>query len=138
MRARAQVSIEFLLIVGFALLLSFPLMYIFYRQSESLNTEIAGTQVDKIASEIRDAADEVYYLGSPSKKTITVFVPEQVTAVTLLGNSIIFNVSSASGKYEVVKWSAANFSGASSISANPGIKRITLEAQTYDILVSDS
>ena len=57
------------MVVGFAFLMTIPLIIIFYQQSETLDTEITASQIDKVASEIRDAADEVYYLGAPSKKT---------------------------------------------------------------------
>ena len=50
-----------------------PLIVLFYQQSQNINQEVTSSQLDKAASEIRDSADEVYYLGSPSKKTITVY-----------------------------------------------------------------
>jgi uncharacterized protein (UPF0333 family) len=134
---KGQVSIEFLIIVGFAMLISIPLIYIFYIQSESVNSEITSAQVDKIASEVRDAADEVYYLGSPSKKTVTVYMPDSVKSITLIGTTIIFNVSTSQGRYEVVKWSVANFSSSSQIEAKSGIRHISVEAQAYDVLVTD-
>src|SRR4030043_750560 len=91
---RAQISLEFLIVVGFALLMTFPLVIIFYQQSNNINTEVTSSQADKVASEIRDAADEVYYLGSPSKKTITVFLPENVKGVRISGNTIVFDIDS--------------------------------------------
>jgi uncharacterized protein (UPF0333 family) len=108
---KAQVSMEFLLVVGFAFLMTVPLIVIFYQQSQSINTEVSATQIDKVGSEVRDAADEVYYLGSPSKKSISIFMPEGVKGVSFINNddgaSINFNVSSPSGNYEVVKWVAS-------------------------------
>lgn len=113
---KAQVSMEFLLVVGFAFLMTIPLIVIFYQQSQSINTEVSASQIDKVASEVRDAADEVYYLGSPSKKTISIFMPEGVNGVSFVNNtdgaSINFNVNSPDGDYEVVKWVASkNLSG---------------------------
>ncbi len=124
----AQVSVEFLFVVGFAFLMTIPLIIIFYQQSENLDREITASQVDKVASEIRDAADEVYYLGEPSKKTITVYVPESVRFITLDNDKIIFNVSSASGEYQVVKWCAANLIG--SIKQHKGIHVVRVQAMT--------
>jgi len=144
MRIRGQVSIEFLIIIGIAMLMTIPLTIIYFKQSQTLNADIAGTQADKIASEIRDAADEVYYLGPPSKKTIIVFMPKNVEAITLYETSIIFNVTTDSGDFELVKWSAANFSAASSLEAKSGIRKITAEAINSDafgnvaVLLTDS
>ncbi|MBN1793147.1 hypothetical protein JW826_05680 [Candidatus Woesearchaeota archaeon] len=136
-RKDAQVSLEFLLVVGFAMLMSLPLIFVFYKQSETLNTEIAGSQVEKVASEIRDAADEVYYLGAPSKKTLTVYMPKNINAISILGSSIAFNVSTPGGIQEIVRWSAANFSSMSTVSTGSGIKHIMVEARTFDVLITD-
>jgi len=133
---KGQVSIEFIMVVGFALMMTLPLIVIFFRQSESLQTEITGSQVDKVASEIRDAADEVYYLGSPSRKSLTLYFPDDVTNVTLLDNKIIFWVDSADGDYEIVKWAVVNLSG--SIQSFGGIHRISVESKDSYVLVSDS
>jgi uncharacterized protein (UPF0333 family) len=110
-QVRAQVSMEFLMVVGFAFLMTAPLIIIFYQQSENINTEVTSSQLDKVASEVRDAADEVYYLGSPSMKTITVYMPKGINDVGFINNtngaSINFSVNSPNGDYEVVKWLAS-------------------------------
>jgi hypothetical protein len=136
-----QVSIEFLMIVGFALLMTLPLFYLFFKQTEQINTEISAGQVDKVASELRDAADEVYYLGVPSKKTLTIYLPEQVQNITFsnsnISGSMVFTVDSVGGDYEVVKWTVGNISSSSSISPTSGIHHIYVEAQASDILIKD-
>jgi len=133
---KAQVSIEFLIIIGFAFMMTIPLVILFYQQSESINIEVTSSQVDKIASEIRDSADEVYYLGSPSKKTLTVYIPEGVNNITIRNNTIIFIVESASGDYEMVKWTAANLTGTlqNDKGDNEGIRCVA--AQAYDDYVN--
>jgi uncharacterized protein (UPF0333 family) len=134
--SKAQISMEFLIVVGFAFLMTIPLVIIFFQQSQTINTEVTASQADKVASEIRDAADEVYYLGSPSKKTITIYVPEGVKSITLLDNKIIFLVDSPGGDYELVKWSAANLSGG--VPASKGLLRIAAESNdnnTVSIIV---
>jgi hypothetical protein len=135
---KAQVSVEFLFIMGFALMLSLPLMYVFFKQTETMSADISGSQIDKVASEIRDAADEVYYLGPPSKKPLLVYLPQEVKGVTFSGNSIIFRVESPNGDYDIVKWTAVNFSVDSSITASSGLKRIFAQANTYDVFVNDT
>ena len=131
-RGKAQVSLEFLIVVAFALMITIPLVIIFYQQSESINTEVSASQIDKVASEMRDAADEVYYLGAPSKKTITIYMPEGVNNVTLRNNTIIFSVDAPINDYELVKWTAANLTG--SIKSYSGIHHVSAEA--YDTYVN--
>ena len=138
---KAQVSMEFLLVVGFAFLMTIPLIVIFYQQSQSINTEVSASQVDKVASEARDAADEVYYMGAPSKKSISIFMPEGVNSVSFTNNtggaSITFNVNSPDGDYEVVKWVASKtLSG--SIGNFEGIHCIAAFAcETYVSIIDD-
>jgi uncharacterized protein (UPF0333 family) len=136
-RKNAQVSIEFLFVVGFAFIISAGLAYVFIVQSENINIGITSAQVDKITSEIRDASDEVYYLGSPSKKTLTLYFPQGIEAITFYETSIIFNISSPNGNYEVVKWASSNFSSNSIVTTGTGIHHVTVEARTYDVLVSE-
>ncbi len=126
-KSKAQISMEFLLVIGFAFLMTIPLIVIFYQQSESLTTDITASQIDKVASEIRDAADEVYYLGPPSKKTITVYFPEGIKQVNITNNTITFVVSSSGGNFDLVKWAATNLTG--TLKTHKGIHQVTVEAQ---------
>nr|MCK4930328.1 hypothetical protein [Nanoarchaeota archaeon] len=134
-KSKAQVSMEFLIIIGLAFLMTIPLIIVFYQQSETLNTDITTSQIDKVANKIRDASDEVYYLGSPSKKTVTVFMPEGVQSISISGNKIIFIIDSPSGDYELVKWSAANLSG--SIQTYKGIHYVSVESHNTYVSISD-
>jgi uncharacterized protein (UPF0333 family) len=135
-KKKAQISLEFLIVVGFAFLMTIPMFIIFYQQSESINNDVTASQVDKVASEIRDAVDEVFYLGTPSKKSLTVYIPDRVQDITITGNTITFTVDSAGGDYQVVKWAATNISGA--IGTGVGIHRITTEAFDDYVSITDA
>ena len=132
---RAQISMEFLIIVGFAMLMTFPLIIIFYQQSESINIDVVSGQADKIASEIRDAADEVYYLGSPSKKTLIIYLPQEIIGISVSNNNIILDVDSANGDYQIVKSTVGNLSV--SIAVFNGIHHISVEAYDSYVLISE-
>lgn len=130
-----QVSLEYLLITGFAFMFSIPMIIVFYSQSHQLNEDVTASQADRIASEIVEAADEVYYLGEPSKKTIRVYMPQGVESVTTNGKDFIIRVQSSAGEYEVVKSSAANLSG--SLGTFSGIHVVEVEARLNDVLISE-
>ncbi|MDD5086341.1 MAG: hypothetical protein PHV16_01185 [Candidatus Nanoarchaeia archaeon] len=76
--ARAQASMEYLLVAGIVLLVILPSIYIFYNYSHRSNVEIGQSQVDNIGKKIVDAAEEVYYLGGQSKITLDLTMPEGV------------------------------------------------------------
>lgn len=132
---KSQVAMEFLIVMTFAFLMTIPLIILFYKQSEDLNRDITASQIDKIASEIRDTADEVYYLGSPSKKTISVFMPESVESITIGGKKIVFTIDAPGADYELVKWSVANLTG--SIQTYSGIHQISVEANENSVAIND-
>lgn len=128
---------EFLMIVGIALLMTLPLIIIFFQQSENLNTEISASQLDKIANELRDAADEVYYLGAPSMKTLTIYLPEGVKSITIKDNKIVFKIESPGEDYELVKWSVANFTSDSNLKTYQGIHHVSVQAYDTGVKISD-
>ncbi len=136
--SKGQSSLEFLMIMGVAMLMILPLVVVFFQQSENLNTEITDSQADKVASEIRDAADEVFYLGAPSKKTVSIYMPENVVSAGLSDNRIILTIDSSWGDYEIVKWCAANFSSSSALSNHPGIHVISVEAEDDLVRLEDN
>jgi len=135
---KAQVSLEFLMIIGIALMMTFPLIIIFFQQQENIQTEIGASQIDKVASEIRDAADEVYYLGAPSKKTVTVYMPEGVNGIEISSNRMVFTVEAPGNDYELVKWSVANFTGSSSsLQTYAGVHHISVQAYDNYVEITD-
>jgi len=134
--SQGQVSMEFLMIVGMALLMTFPLIIIFFQQQENLRTEIGASQLDKVASEIRDAADEVYYLGAPSKKTVTVYMPEGVKDINISASRIKFLVESPGTDYELVKWSVTNLTG--TIQIYSGVHCIYAQASDTIVTINET
>jgi len=109
--AAGQVSIEYVFVVGFALLLVAPLIVVYYTQSSSLSEETTAATAERATTQIAEAADTVYYLGSPSSRTITVDLPENIKSVNVSGTTITLIVSSSHGDYEQHGWTAANLTG---------------------------
>ena len=132
---KGQVSIEYLIVTAFAFLLALPVLIIFYGQSYAITDDIGSAQAIKIASEIVEAANKVYYLGTPSKKTIVVYMPNNVKDVTFQGKSVIITLGSSAGDYEVVKWSVANLTG--NIGSFSGVHRIEVKARLLDVEITE-
>ncbi len=83
MRKRGQISVEYLAIVGFAMLMIFPLIYIYQQQSADLQTELAKNQIKHFSQQIVDRAEAVYYMGEPSKTTLKIYIPVEVTKIEI-------------------------------------------------------
>lgn len=123
---KGQVSIEFLIITGFSFFLIIPVMLLFLTEARDINEDITSVQVQKLADELVDAVNNVYYLGDPTKKTINIYIPKFVQSATFNANQIIINVSTGSSEYIVSRFVAPNLTG--SLNTNAGTHTIEISA----------
>ncbi|MDD5086369.1 MAG: hypothetical protein PHV16_01325 [Candidatus Nanoarchaeia archaeon] len=123
----AQVSMEYLIIVGFVLIITTPLIIIFYQHTATTNYQIITSQADKIVKKIVDNSEAVYYLGEPSKTRIKVYMPENVESIVMEDYEVCFKIKTKSGISDISQTSSVNISG--DISTSPGIHYITIEAR---------
>jgi len=123
----AQVSMEYVIIIGFILLITIPLIMIFYEHTSNTSYQVITSQVDMIAKKIVDSAESVYYLGEPSKTRIKVYMPENVEQVIIYDKEIVFKVKTNSGLTDISQISSVNISG--DIAITPGIHYISIESK---------
>lgn len=132
---KAQVSMEYLIIVGFVAAITIPLVLIFNAYSTEMNENIAANQADYIASKIVDAAESVYYLGEYSKVTFRVYMPKKINVITIGNNEVVFYMKKLSGTDEIVKYSPVPVNG--SISPKSGIYNIVVESKGEYVWISN-
>ena len=106
-----QVSIEYLIIFGIAFMMTLPLIVIYARQTTNVQADVTRAQTFKVASKISDYAEQVYYMGTPAQRTLAINFPEGINSVTINGNVIIFNVTTADLTYTVEQDTVANLTG---------------------------
>ena len=75
---RGQVSMEYLLITGFSLLLLAPLLFLYQTQSIQVQSSFQQSQAQSATDTIAAAAQRVYYAGSPSQETVRITLPSGV------------------------------------------------------------
>jgi len=80
---------EYLMMVGVAFMILVPMMYIFYDFTTSTRDEIALAKLDKIGNTIVNTAEEVFFLGPPSKSTIYYTMPQGVVHAEVRGADIL-------------------------------------------------
>jgi len=102
---RSQVSIEYLLIVGFVSAAVITILFIAYLYSGSAQDKITDNQIQVLADKLINSAESVYFAGSPSQATITVFVPKSINSIDIVdinangaGKDILITTSSHSGE----------------------------------------
>jgi hypothetical protein len=132
---KAQVSMEYLIIFGIAFALTLPLIIIYAQQTSNIQADVTQMQIYKAASKISDYAEQVYYMGPPSQRTLNINFPTGVRSVTVEGHLIIFNVTTSDLSYQVVKETTANLTG--NIRNFEGQHILTFVAQTDSVLITD-
>jgi len=131
-----QVSMEFLLITGFAFLLILPIVIIAYNQSATFNDEVSAAQIQKVGNQIAEAVNTVYYAGPPTKKTIKVWMPDNVYDVDITDQTLTFTVQGSGGQYEYSVFSDTNMTG--SIQTFNGVHVLSIQAETNVVNITES
>ncbi|MEM4260437.1 MAG: hypothetical protein QXG00_04330 [Candidatus Woesearchaeota archaeon] len=137
-RKKSQISMEYMTIAGFAFLMSFPLIIIFYNHVNDFNTDVSYTQMDRIGVEIINAADTVYYMGAPSQLSLRLYFPQNVQSITFRDNYMYINLSIKGQNRELNSWkykSVGNLTG--SLHKYPGIHNIIVKANQNNISITD-
>jgi uncharacterized protein (UPF0333 family) len=109
-RSKAQISMEYMIVFGIAFTLTLPLLIIYAKQTENVQADVTNAQVYKAANKMGDYADEVYFSGKPSQRTVTITFPKGITQVTSEGTLLLFNVSTAELDYVLTKETNTNLS----------------------------
>jgi hypothetical protein len=130
---RAQSSIEYLIIVGFAFAVIAVLFVVYYEHDTSTKSQVMVSQVDRIAKKVIDTSETVYFMGEPTRSRIKVFMPTNVKEITIAPNSLIFTVQSKEGLSDMDYPSSINLTG--NLSATQGIKYISVIAQQGGVCI---
>src|SRR5690606_12906887 len=93
MKKRGQVSLEYLSIFSFAMLLTLTLVSIYFLQQNNIQADITSAKVTRISNEIVSAAHEVYYIGYPSQKTLEFDFPKGIEQIIITNQGISFSVN---------------------------------------------
>ena len=123
---KSQISVEYLLIIGFVVIILVPLVILYETYTSNSSDEIINSQIIQIERKIVDAAESVYFFGVPSQTTIKVYIPKKIERFSLDNKEIALNVSTRNGIVEIVQVSSVNLNG--SLPKSQGVYSITLKA----------
>jgi len=132
---KAQVSMEYITIVGFVVAISIPLVLIFTTYSSEMNEDIISNQANTIATKMIDSAQSVYYMGEASKMTFSVYMPDKIDNITIGHNEVVFFIRNMNGFDEVVKYSPIPING--TIMSSQGVHRIVVESKGDYVWISN-
>ncbi len=133
MEKRGQLSIEYLVLVGFTVSMLTVLILVQYQHNEEQNLVVVSNQADKITRSLVDAAEEIYYLGTPARTTIKTYMPTNIERILIVNHTIMFQMRTSHGLTDIEKYSSVNITG--NISTSSGIKYIKVLAQPNSVCI---
>lgn len=133
-KSKAQVSLEFMVIIGFVMLISLPLIFIFYTYSYETEFDLSQNQAYSIANKVVDQAEYVYYQGTPSKATLKTTMPKNIKSIEIQGKEITIKMEYKGKETDIVAISKVNLSG--TLSPSPGIRYISIQATGVNVTIS--
>lgn len=81
--AKAQMSIEYLILTGFLLMLLIPAIYLAYTYTNSLSYEATGAQMAVIGKRIIDNIEYIYPYGKDTKTTVSFELPARIINISV-------------------------------------------------------
>jgi hypothetical protein len=127
MGIKTQAATEYLMVIGFVMVILLPGIYFYVKYSHESEDSIINAKIDAITNEIIKAAEQVYSYGEGSQTTISVDMPKNVKMIQFIENEIIFTVINSKGdESEIAKVSNVNLNGI--ISLVPGTKKINIKS----------
>jgi uncharacterized protein (UPF0333 family) len=135
-KKRCQVSMEYMLMVGFSLLLITPVIVIYGTERQSISDQVSYSQAKQIATKIADSAETVYYLGKPSRTTIRVYMPYNIQDISFNNYEVVVTLKMATHISEAIAVSSVNMVG--NLTARPGIHEILFIADENQVNVTNA
>ncbi len=124
-----QAAIEYLSIVGIALLLLTPIILVAQQHIKDLNNDTRMMLALEAKNKIAAASDIVRAQGPPSTMTVSIQFPAGIMRVAIEDRMILIEVPSAEGSSDLVSIFDYNVTG--NISTSAGSHKIRIEAM-YD------
>ena len=134
MEKRGQVSVEYLIIVGFVTFLIIGILGIALVYSTSIEDRIKNIQMNNFANKVISTSESVFYAGEPSKLTLEVYLPEDIKNVTIQENNLFIVVGTSTGTNILSFGSNVPISG--DLSYSTGLKKIELVASSGEVVIS--
>lgn len=131
---KAQVSVEYMVIIGFVTLITIPLILVYQTFTEDSDQEINAAQLQQIAKKVADLSESMYYLGEPSQTTAKINLPDNVDSVSIGNGEIAFTIKNAIGTSDIVASTSANVTG--TLPTEQGLYTVTIAARSNYVEIS--
>jgi len=131
---KAQVSMEYILITAFSLLVIMPLIVLFFDYSQTYNADITSNQANNVMDELLNSAETGHYLGEPSQKTLSLYFPNNIEAINFADGYFSMSIRSKGNIYTIYRTAPINFTGNLSNSYGVHVLKIRAVNNTINIV----
>lgn len=83
MGKKTQSSVEYIMVVAIGLVVIVPIIYMFYSYSHGSTAEIETAKIQKMGNDIINNAENIYYLGEPSRTVLKGTMPDGVKNISI-------------------------------------------------------
>jgi hypothetical protein len=104
--AKAQASVEILILVGISLFLLLPVVLYAYGRANTSGEDLSVQKAEFAANRLASLADSVGYLGGGAAVVDEIEIPPFVKSVGVSGKDIIIEMNAASGRKQIVSGTA--------------------------------
>jgi len=84
MKKRGQISVEYIMIISIAMLILLPGAYLMRNYVFESGDALLTNRLGEISNELLTKGRKMYYYGPPSKSTIIVEMPDQISSMYIL------------------------------------------------------
>jgi len=134
-KKKAQIGMEYLMVIGFLTFVLIGTLGIAMYHNNTIRDMISSRQVETMSNKIISAAESVFYAGEPSKVTITSYIPNGISEISITDNTLFVTFQSSSGNNKVSFPSNVPITG--TLSTTSGLRNIVIIA-TSDIVTINS
>jgi len=131
---KGQVGLEYLLIVGLVTFVIIAIMLVAMYYSGMSKDLLNVNQIESFGNKVTSTAETVFYYGSPSRVTLTAYLPEGVNSIEIIENSVVITADMQHGSFKMAFESRVPIQG--DINSGAGLKKIKLEALEDSVLIS--
>ena len=135
MTAKAQVGIEYMMVVGFVTLAIVSVLTLAYFYSDQIKDSIRLNQVESFAMQILNSAESVFFAGEPSKTTVKFYLPEGINEIIISADGLLIKTKTRSGG-ENIRFYESKVPLSGSISNTEGIKRVAVVAEETQVIIT--
>ena len=141
MDKRAQISVEYMIIVGFIIFIVTITAGTAFFYSYTISDRISSNHLNNFANKVISSSESVFFAGDPSRVTINAYLPNGIEAMEILTDNdktlIVFTFTTRTGTSTIAYESNVPIELNGDFSLNEGLKRYRVIAETDRVIIRE-